>query len=117
MRRAGEDDPDEPSRPAQDEKVTAKRMLKNLKLWVFLAANGGSRSTCSCGARAFADSPLHAARSRASLRLLRHAPLPPDLRLGTSPSLPSSGTTDAYASSPCRPSVSRAQKDRPSSPP
>ena len=52
MRRAGEDDPDEPSRPAQDEKVTAKRMLKNLKLWVFLAANGGSRSTCSCGARA-----------------------------------------------------------------
>ncbi|KPV78552.1 uncharacterized protein RHOBADRAFT_51007 [Rhodotorula graminis WP1] len=32
---------DEPSRPQQPEKVTAKRLFKNIKLWVFLAANIG----------------------------------------------------------------------------
>ncbi|GAA5897548.1 hypothetical protein JCM8208_003301 [Rhodotorula glutinis] len=32
---------DEPLRPPQPEKVTAKRVLKNVKLWVFLAANIG----------------------------------------------------------------------------
>ncbi|GAA5834570.1 hypothetical protein JCM9279_004356 [Rhodotorula babjevae] len=38
---ASEADPDEPARAPQPEKVTAKRMLKNVKLWVFLAANIG----------------------------------------------------------------------------